>query len=247
MSRSCSGTPRGAYTGAQAARAGLIEAAEAGTLFLDEIGELPLDLQSKLLNVVERRRVRRIGSNAEIDIAARFVAATNRDLAHMVNERTFREDLYYRLNVLSITMPALRDCAADIPLLVTHFGALVARRFGKPPPQWSPVALQLLLDAPWPGNVRELKHFVERVVLTDRKGTIDATGLSLDPHAAPPREAPGSVGSLDALTLEQAERTLIQRALARTGSNVSEAARQLGVSRMALRYRIEKYRLQVAD
>ena len=238
------GHAKGAYTGAQAARAGLIEAAETGTLFLDEIGELPIDLQAKLLNVVERRRVRRIGSTREIDVGARFVAATNRDLAKMVDERTFREDLYYRLNVLTVTMPSLRGCGDDIPRLAAHFSAQVARRFGKPPPQWTDAALRGLRKGAWPGNVRELRHVVERAVLTDRSGIIDVADLILAPHAASQEQAGAAVEAFDGLTLEQAERALIERALARTGDNVSEAARQLDVSRMALRYRIDKYRLR---
>ena len=237
------GHAKGAYTGAQAARAGLIEAAEGGTLFLDEIGELPVNLQAKLLNVVERRRVRRIGSTGEIEVGARFIAATNRDLAKMVRERTFREDLYYRLNALTVAMPPLRSCAEDIPRLAAHFAAQVARRFGKPPPQWTDAAVQRLRDNAWPGNVRELRHVVERAVITDQDARIDVADLALDAHSSSPR-APATVEAYDGLTLEQAERALIERALARTGGNVSQAARQLDVSRMALRYRIDKYRLR---
>lgn len=243
------GHEKGAYTGAQARRVGLIEAAEDGTVFLDELGELGLDLQAKLLNVLERRVVRRVGSVREQPVSARFVAGTHRDLAAMVATGQFRADLYYRLNVIHVTLPALRARAGDVMLLARHFALQTARRYGLPDPDFHPGAEAALHDYAWPGNVRELRHLIERAVLLGGGGPIRAEGLGLPagrqaPAAAPASAEPRPAGpALEAMTLEQAERHLIARALARSGGNVSEAARQLGLTRMALRYRLDKLRL----
>lgn len=243
------GHEKGAYTGAQGRRVGLIEAAEDGTVFLDELGELGLELQAKLLNVLERRVVRRVGSVREQPVSARFVAGTNRDLAAMVAAGQFRADLYYRLNVIHVTLPPLRERAGDSLLLARHFALQTARRYGLPDPVLVPEAEAALQRYPWPGNVRELRHLIERAVLLGGGAPLGAACLGLppaDPAAdlpAPAATGPASERSLDAMTLDEAERHLIERALARCRGNVSEAARQLGVTRMALRYRIDKLRL----
>ena len=258
------GHEKGAFTHAHTARTGLIEAAEDGTACLDEIGELPLDLQSRLLAVIERREVRRIGSTRPRPVPAWFIAATNRDLEEMVARGAFRSDLYYRLKVLSLDIPPLRERLDDLPPLFEHFAALTARRYGVPPPTLSPEALEAARGHGWPGNVRELAHMVERAALLGAGRPLDAQDLGLAPATSVPaapgpgnapdglmqesalsrRHDPGrprSTGNApEGLTLEAAERHLITRALHETGGNVSEAARRLGVSRMALRYRIRK-------
>lgn len=236
------GHEKGAFTSAQASRYGLIEAAEDGTLFLDEIGELPLPLQAKLLNVLERRRVRRLGSTKEHPVQARFVAATNRDLHQMVLEGRFRSDLFYRLNVLTMHMPPLRERGDDILLLAKHFATQTERRYGLQPRPFSIEASHMICDYQWPGNVRELKHQVSRAVLLSRESQIMSHDLALPGslQAAPPMVAPEP-----SVTLESAEKVLIENALRQSNNNVSEAARQLGITRMAMRYRMERHGLKL--
>ena len=236
------GHEKGAFTHAHAARTGLIEAAESGTVYLDEIGELPLDLQSRLLAVLERREVRRIGSTRPRPVAAWFIAATNRDLDEMVSRGGFRSDLYFRLNVLALNIPPLRERLDDLAPLFEHFAALTARRYGMPAPTFSPELLDAARHHDWPGNVRELAHTVERAILLGGERRLDAHSLGLAP--APGAACDEAEDVLEGLTLDEAERRLIARALHDTGGNVSESARRLGVSRMALRYRIQKFGLE---
>lgn len=233
------GHEKGAFTNAHTERVGLIEAAEDGLLFLDEIGELPMELQAKLLAVLERRSLRRVGSTRERQVPAWFVAATNRDMETMVKEGQLRSDLYYRLNVLTLNTPPLRGRGEDVLLLAEYFAGQTAGRYGLPAPEFTPGALAALRAYRWPGNVRELKHVMERAVLLAGGARLDETLLGL---SGPP--AAGNVAQamdLEGLTLEQAERVLIERALERTGWNVSETARQLGATRMAIRYRMKKH------
>lgn len=239
------GHEKGAFTSAQGARFGLIEAAEDGTVFLDEVGELPLALQAKLLNVLERRMVRRIGSTKERPVAARFVAATNRDLQQMVLEGRFRADLFYRLNVLSVSMPALRERGDDVLLLARHFAAQTERRHGFPRRDFSVDAVQAMRRYPWPGNVRELKHQISRGVLMSRGDTIHAVDIVPAHHVSAysvPMEAPEPAQSQ--MTLDAMEKALIENALKQSGGNVSEAARLLGITRMTIRYRMDKHGLK---
>ena len=231
------GHEKGAFTDAHTARTGLVEAAEDGTVYLDEIGELPPELQSRLLAVLERREVRRIGSTRPRPVAAWFIAATNRDLDEMVSTGAFRSDLYYRLKVLSLHIPPLRERLEDLAPLFEHFGSLTARRYGMPAPEFSAEILETARRYDWPGNVRELAHMVERAILLGADRVLDARALGLAP-ASPAHSASGDV--LTGLTLEEAERRLIANALQESGGNVSESARRLGVTRMALRYRIRK-------
>lgn len=244
------GHEKGAFTGAITTRPGLIEAAEDGTLFLDEIGELPLSLQAKLLNVLERRVVRRIGSTKERPVPARFVAATNRDLQEMSNKGGFRQDLYYRLNVMAIKMPPLRDRLGDAVLLAQHFAAQTARRYGLPRPVFSSDALSMIQRYSWPGNVRELRHQVSRAMLLCQDGQITESDLAL------PMQYMGSVSSTDqqksvipdknaAVTLDEVEKSLLIQTLAESRNNVSEAARKLGITRMTMRYRMMKHQIEV--
>jgi two-component system response regulator AtoC len=233
------GHERGAFTSAQSSRCGLIEAAEDGTLFLDEIGELPLTLQAKLLNVLERRMVRRVGSTRERPVAARFIAATNRDLQQMVLEGRFRPDLYYRLNVLNIVMPPLRERGDDVVLLARHFASQTEKRYGLPLRQFSADGLELMRGYTWPGNVRELKHQISRAVLLSRGDLINGHDLAIaiEPAMSKVRFDSQAAG----ITLEEAEKRLIENALKQANQNVSEAARLLGITRMAIRYRMGKH------
>jgi DNA-binding NtrC family response regulator len=245
------GHARGAFTSAHTARAGLIETAEDGTVFLDEIGELPMTMQAKLLNVLERRQLRRVGSTREVPAMARFIAATNRDLPTMVARGAFRDDLYYRLNVLGVVLPPLRDCSSDIPLLAHHFLTATARNYGYPAPHMHDDAMATLRAYRWPGNVRELKNVVERAALLGAEDGIRAASFGF-PEVAPGSSrrlarALGEATPVPIRTLLDAEREMIEAALVEANGNTSLAARQLGITRMALRYRAEKHGLQPDD
>lgn len=235
------GHEKGAFTGAVNARPGLIEAAEDGTLFLDEIGELPLTLQAKLLNVLERRVVRRIGSTKERAVPARFIAATNRDLHEMSQQGRFRQDLYYRLNVMSIAMPPLRERASDRMLLARHFAVQTARRYALQLPAFMPAAVKMIESYAWPGNVRELKHQISRAVLLCQNNQVTDVDLALPVHRAaePMLKADTQQSALDA-----AEKAILLQVLAETRNNVSEAARKLGITRMTMRYRMDKHQIK---
>ena len=240
------GHEKGAFTSAHTARTGLIEAAEDGVLFMDEIGELPMDLQAKLLAVLERRTLRKVGTTRERPVAAWIIAATNRDLAALAQRGEFRSDLYYRLNVLSITLAPLRERGDDVLLLARHFMQQNARRYGLPGLSLSAAAAQALRSYHWPGNVRELKHMIERAVLLSGGGQLSPESLALNAPAAPGTETSLelSPGTETDLTLGDAELMLIRNALEKCNGNVSKAARELGITRMALRYRIQKYNLE---
>ena len=233
------GHVKGAFTDARSARTGLIEAAEDGTLFLDEVGELPLELQAKLLAVLERRAVRRVGSSREHSVAAWLISATNRDLEDMVQAGAFRSDLYYRMKVLTLSLPPLRERGEDILLLTRQFASGVARRYGLAEPEFTGDAVQALGAYPWPGNVRELMHLVERAILLSSGEVIAATTLNLRPPLSDPEDDLDD--ALGERTLEEIEVAAIETALQHSGGNVSEAARRLGVSRMQIRYRMQKH------
>ncbi len=235
------GHEKGAFTGAVNTRPGLIEAAEDGTLFLDEIGELPLTLQAKLLNVLERRVVRRIGSTKERAVPARFIAATNRDLHEMSQQGRFRQDLYYRLNVMSIAMPPLRERAGDMMLLARHFAAQTARRYGLQMPVFSPEAVSMIESYTWPGNVRELKHQVSRAVLLCHNNLVTDVDLALPIYRT---TEPGLKIDAQQSALDTVEKTILLQALAEARNNVSEAARKLGITRMTMRYRMDKHQIK---
>ncbi len=241
------GYEKGAFTGASAAKPGLIEAADGGTLFLDEIGELGLDLQAKLLKAIERKQIRRLGSLRERKIHARIIAATNRDLEAAVRAGLFRRDLYYRLKVLTIELPPLRERGEDVVLLAKHVLKKLTHKYSLPERQFTETGLDALRTYRWPGNVRELAHVVERALLVSDEKEIGPSALGLEISLVPIRV--GDDGRLDVefpergVDLEEVERQLIERALALTEWNVTEAARKLGIGREALRYRIQKHRL----
>ena len=208
-------------------------------LFLDEIAEIPIDLQSKLLAVLERRSLRRLGSTKELPVAAWIIAATNRNIEALVKRGEFRSDLYYRLNVITLIIPSLRDRDNDIVLLTNYFANLTAKRYGLTFEGFSKDALKQIKEYSWQGNVRELKHLIERAVLLNGGGVLDVNVLNVDKNEKSINEP-----EIDNdITLGEAELQLIQSALERTNRNVSKAARELGITRMALRYRIKKYNL----
>ena len=241
------GHEKGAFTGATATRPGLIEAAEDGTLFLDEIGELPLALQAKLLNVLERRMVRRIGSTKERAVPARFIAATNRDLHEMSLTGSFRQDLYYRLNVINIVMPPLRERASDILMLAKYFAAQTSRRYGLATPVFSTDAIAMINSYNWPGNVRELRHQVSRAMLLSHQGQIAAIDLALPINRALQTTGLQAVNAIinSEATLDEVERSMLLKVMSESDNNVSRAARKLGITRMTMRYRLDKHQLNL--
>ena len=239
------GHERGAFTGAVEARQGRFEAADGGTLFLDEIGEIPLSVQVKLLRVLENRTFERLGSTESIRTDVRVVTATNRDLAAMVREGSFREDLFYRLNVVQIDLPPLRERPDDIPLLVRHYLELFARENGREDLTISESAMAALMSYTWPGNIRELKNCVERMVVFCRGHEIglDNVPVNIREHSDP------GVGKTilspdDGCDLEHNEKLLIERALNETGGNRSKAAEKLGISRRTLYRKMEIYNIE---
>ena len=241
------GHVKGAFTNAHAERIGLIEAAEGGIVFLDEIGEIPLELQSKLLAVLERRMLRRVGSTQERAVGSWFVAATNRNVESMVEDGTLRSDLYFRLNVIGISLPPLRERGDDILTLARHFGDEVARRYGFQEFVMDDSASEAIANYNWPGNVRELRHVIERATLLSGGRALQADDLLISARqsslAGDDLSNEPDIGSLAGLTLDDAELLLIRGALDRAEENVSAAARELGITRMAMRYRMKKYGL----
>jgi two-component system NtrC family response regulator len=238
------GHRKGAFTGAVEDRRGKFETAYGGTIFLDEVGELPLPAQARLLRVLQEREVDKLGAAEPVRVDLRVVAATRVDLEARVREGAFREDLWFRLHVVPLRIPPLRERAGDVPLLLEHFLARSASRHGRPVPRIAPGALDRLERHDWPGNVRELENLVERLVVLGREGTIAEGDL------------PGSIGGAaarlgrarveippDGLVLEEVEKGLIEEALRRHGGNQSAAARFLGLTRQTLIYRMKKFGL----
>ncbi|PKN55641.1 MAG: DNA-binding response regulator [Deltaproteobacteria bacterium HGW-Deltaproteobacteria-14] len=247
------GHERGAFTGADRSRVGRFEQAQGGTLMLDEVGELPLELQAKILRVLEERVIDRLGGRHRVPIDVGVVAATNRELDAAVRDGTFREDLFHRLSVIPIRLPALRERAEDIPLLVRHF----LKTLGAPDVTVAPRLLAELERAPWPGNVRQLKNMISRMLLLRRSDVLDLGDMAPPgaagegpatelPHASSPTLAgplvPGEVVLPEAsFSLPELEKELVLKALARFEGNRSAAARYLGVPRHVLLYRLGKY------
>ena len=229
------GHERGAFTGAIAQKIGRFELADKGTLFLDEVGDIPPGLQPKLLRVLQEQEFERLGSTRTHQVDVRLVAATNRNLEHMVKRNEFRSDLYYRLNVFPISLPPLRDRRADIPALVTHFVELYGRRMGKHIEHVSPDTMSALISYLWPGNIRELQNFIERSVIVTSGNVLHPPLMSLKTAAA--------AESIGAITLEDAERDHILKILEQTRwvvSGPNGAAARLGIKRSTLYFRMQK-------
>jgi len=250
------GYERGAFTDAKESKPGLVEAGEGGFLFLDEIGDVDLSVQGKLLRAIEERAVRRVGSVRERKIDVRIIAATNRDLEREVRHERFRKDLYFRLAVIVLDVPPLRERGTDVLLLTEHFLRVFNAKYGKAVRDLSAPARDLMRSYPWPGNVRELSHVIERAVLWSRGPTLDVEHLSLTrpvdgaPPPAQPDAAAGAAGAGAAtlppsvVDLGQWEKSIIEQALREAGGNQTKAAQRLGISRDTLRYRLKKFGLQ---
>lgn len=240
------GHEKGSFTGADRRREGRFVQANGGTLFLDEIGEMPLPLQAKLLRALQEGEVQRVGSDAPLTVDVRVLAATNRDLREEVARRRFREDLYFRLNVISLEVPPLRDRGEDIPVLAAHFLERFAGRNRKSIRGFSPQAVDSLLRYAWPGNVRELENAVERAVILCNGDLITRRELpaAITEAASPEEASSAAVGALAGLPLDELERRAIGETLRCTGDNKSEAARQLGITRATLHNKLRKYGLE---
>lgn len=242
------GHRKGAFTGAYAHARGKLEAADGGTVLLDEIGDLPLALQVKLLRVLEGGELNRVGETEPRHVDVRFLTATNRDLSKMVADGRFREDLYFRLNVVPIHLPPLRDRREDIPLLADYFLQDAAQRFQRPGLHFAKEVFRYFQTYAWPGNVRELKHTVERLAVITETNVVNTSDL--------PENLTATTGSAanvliqlpdDGIDLEEVEREILRQALERHGGNQTRAAQYLNITRSALIYRMQKYSLQQAE
>ena len=246
------GHEAGAFTGAKGKRRGLIQQADGGTLFLDEISEIHHDLQSKLLKVIEDRKVRPVGSDKEMSVDVQIIAASNRDVKERVGEGHFRSDLYHRLSVFELTLPSLRERIEDldelVPLIVDEFNAMAGRSVNEIPDEvWTALRMH-----DWPGNVRELRNAIERCVLFSDGPRLSSRWLQLPGLSTPPASASKKSGTISlpldgSMSLEDMDRYIVKVALDRTGYNMTAAARNLGTTRQTLRYRARKYGIKAPD
>lgn len=239
------GHRKGAFTDAVRDRIGRFALAEGGTIFLDEIGELDPNSQVKLLRVLQDRSFEVLGTSNSMTVDFRLVCATNRDLRTLVGERRFREDLYYRINLITLTLPPLRERPEDIPLLVQYFVDNLKMIYGRPSLTVNPQALGWLKTIPWPGNVRELKNLVERTVLVGGGDELEIDDFKTQFHPAPSRGPAEGLPAVGAFTLDEIEKSMILKALEFHDSNLSKVARSLGLSRAALYRRLEKYGIAI--
>jgi DNA-binding NtrC family response regulator len=234
------GYEKGAFTGATSSKPGKFEQADKGTVFLDEIGDVPANIQVKLLRVLQDRQFERLGSNVTRNVDVRVIAATNVDLRAALEERRFREDLYYRLNVVPINVPPLRDRREDIPFLVLHFISKLGKELGSDIKEISPGAMDRLLEHSWPGNVRELENTIERSMVLASGHVLEAADIRIE-NIRGGGPAPSASQMLpEGVTLDQWEQMMIRDALQRANGNKSQAARLLGLTRNALRYRLSQ-------
>ena len=236
------GHVKGAFTDARQNRHGLFVQAGDGTLFLDEIGEMPLEMQVKLLRVLQERKLRPVGGDVEVPFGARLIAATNRDLETAIEEKQFREDLYYRINVVQISVPPLRSRPGDVPILTKHFIQEIAARSGRPPARLSDDAARKLIDYDWPGNVRELQNCIERVMALGNVNLIGSQDLPTKIREGnEPERIAAATGQPNALiTLDEVERRYIRQVLTATNNNKTDAARILGIDRRSLYRRLHE-------
>lgn len=239
------GYEKGAFTDARASKKGVLELADGGTVFLDEIGEMPLHLQAKLLRVMEDQSFRRLGGVRDVTVDVRVVSATNKNLGEAVRNREFRQDLFYRLNVIQIALPSLRDHPDDIVPLVEHFIAFYNRKFDRSIVGVSEEAARQLRAYHWPGNIRELRNVVERAMVLEEQDQLTADNLVLGEEALSSTSlAPSSSPSRAGMSLEDTEKSMLAEALQKSNGNQTQAARMLGISRDTLRYRIKKFNLK---
>jgi DNA-binding NtrC family response regulator len=249
------GHERGAFTDARTQKKGLFELAHRGTVFLDEIGDMPASLQSKLLRFLQEKRFRRVGGTVDLEVDVRIIAATNRDLKKLVDEGQFREDLFYRLNVIPITLPSLRERLPDVQLLAGHFVDEFNHEFKKEVRGLTPAALEVLVAYSWPGNVRELRNVIERAMILGTRPEIDVDDLpfELSPGAEARSSGNGGNGKggftlpPQGVNIEGVERSLLVQALRRCRGNKTRASRLLGLNRDQVRYRIDKFGLTEDD
>ena len=238
------GHERGAFTGADRQKRGLFETADGGTVFLDEIGEMVPLLQAKLLRVLEEKTFRRVGGSTDLKVDVRIIAATNRNLEEEVRAGRFREDLYYRLNVMPIALPPLRQRPGDIPPLVSYYVDAYSSEFRKRIQRVTPEAIERLKAYGWPGNVRELRNAVERAMLLADGDELTIEHFPLQGGASTPRLSEQVQLPVNGIDLERLERSLVVQALERSGWNQTKAAALLGLNRDQIRYRIEKFKLE---
>jgi transcriptional regulator with PAS, ATPase and Fis domain len=240
------GHERGAFTDARAQKRGLLESADGGTVFLDEIGEMVPALQAKLLRFLEEKAFKRVGGAQDIRVDVRVIAATNRNLEEAVRQGTFREDLYYRLNVLPLVLPPLRAHPSDIPALVRHYVDGFNREFRKSVTGVSAEAMKGLETYPWPGNIRELRNVIERAVILSPGEFIEAAHVPAD-LSGPPPPSIQSAGLTAGMTVEEAERKLIELTLAHTHDNKTRAAEILGVTVKTLHNKLKRFRREAEE
>jgi len=235
------GHKKGAFTDARYDRTGRFETAHTGTIFLDEIGDLDLNSQVKLLRILQERKFEVLGSNETKTVDFRLICATNRDLESLAAQNKFREDLFYRINLITLKLPALRERPDDIPLLINHFVQNMKTIYGRDSLSVSKEALNWLKNQTWPGNIRELKNVVERTVLVSNKNILDTSDFSEQLLRAPVPSEKKKLPAVGSMTLEEIEKSMIQKAFEFHNANISKIARSLGLSRPALYRRMEKY------
>jgi two-component system NtrC family response regulator len=236
------GHVKGSFTGAMNHKKGKVEMAEGGTVFLDEIGEMPLDLQVRLLRLLQEREIEKIGATSLIRVDVRIIAATHRNLETLVSEGKFREDLYYRLAVIPITVPPLRERTGDVAELIHHFFERSKLKYARPELQLPPSIMPYLLNYRWPGNVRELENLMERVVLLSRSDEVTLADLPERlRQVLPQQDSANAAPANGSLGLKAVERDMILQVLRQCGWNQTKAARQLDISRKTLLYRMGKY------
>ena len=241
------GYEKGAFTGAYKQKPGRFEIADTGTIFLDEVGDMSREAQVKMLRVLEEMTFERLGGSRSLKVDVRIIAATNRDLKHLVNEGVFRADLYYRLNIFPVYIPPLRDHKEDIPVLVHHFLEQFAGEIGKQVKDTSPDAMNLLISHPWQGNVRELHNCLERAMILCNRQSVEPGDLLMDRELLNPTASFGNIQiPPEGLSLDEVEKLLIEQALAMAMNNQTRAATLLKISRNTLRYRMEKHDIHLA-